>query len=930
MKKLILLCILLLQFTLLFSQRYFSLKHYPYSSFGVHDASLKVEFKNHFNPVKYKIILGAEIIYNNGRFDVSSDSIIFSDSVYNVSFDPLSGMFEAFKAYAIDSITNDTLAFIKSRAMIGNANPGYQRVDIDFVNNSLVCLGAFQIDSMTYTSNSGYWNNSVVNELYHKDSFNGVVNDTIMLHGRYSKDSLCHGYYHLFSPTGFETSFYIDSVAPSSFNVDIETTNDYNNCNGTATAACQSIGPFRYSWDNSGFGPNSMITNLCHGNHTLSVINGVGDTITSSFVIQKSIEFNISTIIDSSNCSGLAMVSNYSGYGPFQYSWDNNSYGADTLVSNLCVGNHTLSIVNSIGDTLNSTFFIDSVDRLLLAVSPDTSNCSGDAFAFANGNVDQYIWNGDVSNNTPQALGLCGGYNYVTVIYSNGDTISRLFEIEDLAFTTSVDIITFPDTLACSGSANAFVSSNTGPFLYSWDNNVFQSNFTKNGLCRGVHYLSVANSLGDTVTKGFYIDSVVTEPQVDSLIFSDVVINVTNYFSCYSSAQAQVNSNSGPFYYSWNGGVFGVDSNLDSICPAINTLRVANSYGDTVSREFYTNSIAFLETQPNITNCNGRMKVKILSSTDTFMYSLDGVNFTQDSVFENLCTQNYTLFVSNTNHDTVRVGFTIEQFRVGIYTTSDTGSCNGSVIVDHNAFNSVETLISYDGGVNGLMGGLTFEDSLCEGLHYVWIYDGIVGTDTIVLPYGIASSENTWGQYSINGTVTDSISLFADYCAIDYQIPIDSSIINSLIYVDSNNAELNVSVWQLGNEIIFIDTVFVPNASQGLFRVSVTFYCSQKSSNDVYKIVGVIELSEDVGTGTNMEMQTFEPEMLIYPNPTNGLVYFNTNVTQYREISLFNCNGELVLVSNEEHIDLSSFPKGLYFVKYRSNNFVKTFKLIKE
>ena len=503
MKRIILVLLLLAPFSFSIAQQFFSLKHYPYSSFGAHDASLKFEFKNHDNPVKYKVILGDEINYNNGRFDVTSDSIIYSDTVYDVSFDPISGMFQAFKAYAIDSLTNDTLGFIKSKAMLGNSDPGYQRVGFDYVINSLICLGAFKIDSMTYTSNSGYWNSNVTNELYHSESFGAPIADTILLQGAYSIDSICHGYYRFFSPIGFETSFYIDSLGSSSFPVDIITTDDDNSCNGTATATVQSVPPFLYSWDNGAFNASSTVGNLCHGNHILSVVNGVGDTVTTNFVVQESLSYIISTMVDTSNCGGMAMVSNYSSNGPYQYSWDNSAYGVDSLIAGLCSGLHSLSMINVLGDTVHTTFSIDSVEVLGFAFSPDTSNCSGEAFVFANGSVDQYLWDGSSSNNTPQRWGLCYGYHTVTIIFSNGDTISRLFEIEDLAFLSSLDVVTFPDTLNCTGRAEAVVSSTTGPYQYSWDGGSYQSDSIINGLCVGVHELKVLNSLGRYSDKKF-------------------------------------------------------------------------------------------------------------------------------------------------------------------------------------------------------------------------------------------------------------------------------------------------------------------------------------------------------------------------------------------------------------------------------------------
>ncbi len=72
----------------------------------------------------------------------------------------------------------------------------------------------------------------------------------------------------------------------------------------------------------------------------------------------------------------------------------------------------------------------------------------------------------------------------------------------------------------------------------------------------------------------------------------------------------------------------------------------------------------------------------------------------------------------------------------------------------------------------------------------------------------------------------------------------------------------------------------------------------------------------------------------VYPNPNNTgkyKVFFNNNT--HKELSVFDVSGRntFKLKTSQESIqlDLSSFSKGIYFLKVHSENKLKTFKLIK-
>ncbi len=92
-------------------------------------------------------------------------------------------------------------------------------------------------------------------------------------------------------------------------------------------------------------------------------------------------------------------------------------------------------------------------------------------------------------------------------------------------------------------------------------------------------------------------------------------------------------------------------------------------------------------------------------------------------------------------------------------------------------------------------------------------------------------------------------------------------------------------------------------------------------------------LALDLETGVGIE-STSSPEILhIYPNPTKNVVTVQTNQTGRYSIEITSLNGQIIhsFVSNQDsqQINLSSYPKGVYFITVRSNKSTITEKIIK-
>lgn len=75
------------------------------------------------------------------------------------------------------------------------------------------------------------------------------------------------------------------------------------------------------------------------------------------------------------------------------------------------------------------------------------------------------------------------------------------------------------------------------------------------------------------------------------------------------------------------------------------------------------------------------------------------------------------------------------------------------------------------------------------------------------------------------------------------------------------------------------------------------------------------------------EKEKIEPELTIYPNPSNGVFSVVSSTGEIELIQVYSLMGELILTSTESSFDLSNHPNGVYFVK--ASNTSKTYKVIK-
>lgn len=83
---------------------------------------------------------------------------------------------------------------------------------------------------------------------------------------------------------------------------------------------------------------------------------------------------------------------------------------------------------------------------------------------------------------------------------------------------------------------------------------------------------------------------------------------------------------------------------------------------------------------------------------------------------------------------------------------------------------------------------------------------------------------------------------------------------------------------------------------------------------------------------TSVNNHLVSTDLRVFPNPTNGSVYFqNTDHNSFQKILIYDQTGRLMLKQNIQtnSVDLSSLPNGIYIVA-TDNQKISSFKIIKQ
>lgn len=228
----------------------------------------------------------------------------------------------------------------------------------------------------------------------------------------------------------------------------------------------------------SNSGGNVSVTNLSIGDlYNIEITDDNNCSISTAPVLYPSNLSYDSIVIVNPTCNAIcdATISIYS-VNASQYSFNGGTATANSIETNLCAGNITVSIEDN-GCVIDSTIAIIEPTPLTITNSNDTIICIGssaDIFGAAQGGVPlyDYFWNNSIDNST------------ITISPFNDTIISfYVLDANNCSSDTNEILITILDSLSimgnildsiCEGESILLATNGTGGdnnFNYIWTNN---------------------------------------------------------------------------------------------------------------------------------------------------------------------------------------------------------------------------------------------------------------------------------------------------------------------------------------------------------------------------------------------------------------------------------------------------------------------------
>jgi subtilisin-like proprotein convertase family protein len=341
--------------------------------------------------------------------------------------------------------------------------------------------------------------------------------------------------------------------------------------------------------------------------------------------------------------------------------------------------------VNNSGWVHNNTFNINIVQNSIAANAAQVQGIS--CFNGNNGSLNVTASGGTA----PLSYSLNGGLAQGSNFFQNLSAGSYTIVVADAnGFTLTTNTVVLANPSAVSASANVFgsdVSVNatggSGAYTYSLDGQNFNGSNYFSNLANGVYTITVKDANGCTTTTNAVV-------AVNTLLAG---LQLTTPISCSGGSNAVITVTAAggqlPFQYSLNGGAFQGSNVFSNLTAGSYTVTVKDNFSLSITTSALvinnpTALTAFASPNLNV------ITVSASGGTGALQYSLDGTNFQQGNVFQNMANGNYTITVKDANGCTTTTV-------VNVFVTPLSGSASNTSITCFGGNTSITA--SANGGI---------------------------------------------------------------------------------------------------------------------------------------------------------------------------------------------------------------------------------------
>ncbi len=246
------------------------------------------------------------------------------------------------------------------------------------------------------------------------------------------------------------TCFFVDSAIATGPMVVFASLTDLS-CFGDSSGAIDlsvqgGVPPYSFNWSNGS--TTEDLTGLLGGVYSVTITDNDTSVVIDTFTVAEPLEIIISGIItpptNGTSNDGAIDVSVSGGIPPYTFLWSNAETTED--ISNLSIGNYTITVTDTAGCTNSQSFFVDTIAALTLVSIASDVTCINTN----NGSID---------------LTIIGGVPPFSIAWSNGATTEDISGLAAGTYTVTVtdsvsQVATLSDTI---GSNPTFADPIAGP-----------------------------------------------------------------------------------------------------------------------------------------------------------------------------------------------------------------------------------------------------------------------------------------------------------------------------------------------------------------------------------------------------------------------------------------------------------------------------------
>ncbi|MEM8907764.1 MAG: hypothetical protein AAGD05_07955, partial [Bacteroidota bacterium] len=421
---------------------------------------------------------------------------------------------------------------------------------------------------------------------------------------------------------------------------------------GATPSTATGQGPHAVSWDRPGLKSIVLTVGSDLGCQVTTIRPLTIDPCCDSFN-EINLDAQITDLLCSTIFDGaidLTPTSNAPGY---IYEWSTGAISEDLM--DLPSGMYDVTVTNAATCEVEGTFTVGGPEAIIIGSEITMPQCMGGMDGAIVLEVSggfppyQYDWGSGLTNdNTLTNIGV--GIYEVTVQDATDCQQSISLDVRELELVldAATPTVTLPSCFDTNdGRIVLSVANGTPPYLFDFnDGNGFVSNNTLTGLNNGtfnIAFQDASGCVGDTMI-------LLTPPDPVTVIAN--VVNVSCFGEGDGIAQVTPLGGVGNYTFQWDDPQAQTDSVAVGLGPGLYQVTIADGNGCSTTATMTVSEPAELSVEVvNLENVlcfgdtTGSISVLGAGGNPDYSYSVDGVNFQTDTLFQDLLAGTYEIFV---------------------------------------------------------------------------------------------------------------------------------------------------------------------------------------------------------------------------------------------------------------------------------------------